>query len=104
MTDTGAPPAPRVCALGAYAAETARERFGPDGTVNLADVASLVTLDAFCIALHHPEYVAAMVAEHDRLMRAQNGDAVADAIAAALVARAEATVRQIPVSLQEGAP
>ena len=104
MTDAGVPPTPRVCALGAYAAETVRERFSPNGQVNLADFASLVTLDAFRIALRHPEYVAAMVAEHDLLMRSQKGDAFADAIIAGLVARAEAVVRHVPISLQEAAP
>jgi hypothetical protein len=97
-------PNPRVCAIGAYAAQTVRERFGIDGKVDLSDFASFVTLDAFRIALRHPEYVAAMVAEHDTLMRSQQGDAFAEAIIAAHVARVEDVVRHVPIVMQEAAP
>ena len=103
MTDDTPPLRPHVRAIGAFAALTARERLAPDGDVDLPDFASLVTLDAFRIALCHPEYVAALVAEHDAYLRSKNA-ALADTVIAAHIARADALVRRFPIPLPEAAP
>jgi hypothetical protein len=99
MTDDTTQLRPRVRAIGAFAARTARQRLAHDGELDLADFASLVTLDAFRLALCHPEYVAAMVADHDAQLRSEQGDAVADTVIAAHVAKADAVVRRVPIPI-----
>ena len=101
MTDDTPRLRPRVREIGAFAALTARQRLASGGDVDLPDFASLVTLDAFRMALCHPEYVAAMVADHDAYVRSLKGDALADAVVAAHVAKADALVRRFPIPLPE---
>ena len=104
MTDDTPQLRPRVRAIGAFAALTARQRLAHDGELDLPDFASLVTLDAFRIALHHPEYAAAMVADHDAQLRSEKGDALADTVIAAHIAKADEVVRRFPIPMKGGAP
>jgi hypothetical protein len=99
LTDDTSQLRPRVRAIGAFAAQTARQRLAHGGEPHLADFASLVTIDAFRMALCHPEYIAAMVADHDAQMRSQQGDAFADTVIAAQVAKADEVVRRFPVPI-----
>jgi hypothetical protein len=104
MTDDTLQLRPRVRAIGAFAALTARQRLAHDGELDLPDFASLVTIDAFRMALCHPEYVVAMVADFDAHVRSKKGDAFADTVIAAHIAKADAVVRRFPIPMQEVAP
>jgi hypothetical protein len=104
MTDDTPQLRPRVRAIGAFAALTARERLAHDGDVDLADFALLVTIDAFRLALCHPEYVAALVADYEAYVRSKKGDAFADTVIAAHVAKADALVRRFPIPIRQVAP
>ena len=101
MTDVTPQLRPRVRAIGAFAALSARQRLAHDGEVDLTDFEALVTLDAFRLALCHREYVAALVADHDAYLRSTKGDALADTVIAAHVAKVDAVVRRFPLSMQE---
>ena len=103
MTDVTPQLRPRVRAIGDFAALSARQRLAHDGDVDLADFAALVTIDAFRLALCHPEYVAALVADHDTYLRSTKDDALADAVIAAHVAKVGAVVQRFPISRQEAA-